>query len=186
MPERALCDNPAMSNVRLRVARPSAVIAAVTLIATAACSDGSGGSDDAERPADEGGSGTTTETTVEDTVEVQEFVTRPDLHPPVIDVEVAGETSPGLLFLAPKQAGQPAECLEVYGSGRLGPQEEEEEIHRVAVKSVEVNGRVGHTYGDDEAIHKRRLRVWNGDSVADAGAEDRLALTHSLCDGVAS
>jgi outer membrane protein assembly factor BamB len=38
-------------------------------------------------------------------VESQEFVTRPDLTPPVIDVTVAQGTSPGLLFLAPKRAG---------------------------------------------------------------------------------
>lgn len=108
-----------MSNVRLRAARPSAVIVAVTLFATAACSDGSGGSDDAERAAEESGSDTTTETTVEETVEAQEFVTRPDLHPPAIDVEVAGPASPGLLFLAPKQADAQRGPLIVDDAGEV-------------------------------------------------------------------
>jgi hypothetical protein len=99
--------------------RPVIALAAVVFGAgglLAGCSDGDGGS-----------AGTTTETvaengaeeTAEETVEAQEFVTRPDLSPPLIDVEAAGATAPGLVFLAPKQADAQRGPLIVDDAGEI-------------------------------------------------------------------
>src|SRR5690606_33712321 len=43
----------------------------------------------------------------------------PDLTPPVIDVQTAGETSPGLLFLAPKRGGAQTGPLIVDDDGEV-------------------------------------------------------------------
>ncbi|HEX6236722.1 MAG TPA: arylsulfotransferase family protein [Acidimicrobiales bacterium] len=73
---------------------------------------------DGEAPADgsgdDGGSGGEDEE-----VEAQSFVTRPDLSPPVIDVQTAGQTSPGLLFLAPKRGGAQRGALIVDDEGEV-------------------------------------------------------------------
>src|SRR5690606_10060773 len=108
-----------MSILRQRIARSLCVVLAVVLVALAGCSDGPDDSDDSANAGDESGSSTTTESPEEETVEVQEFVTRPDLQPPVIDVEVAAATAPGLLFLAPKQADAQSGPLIVDDEGEV-------------------------------------------------------------------
>lgn len=77
------------------------LVVPLVLVVAAACSDGG---------VDERTSATVTADEAperaeqEEKVEVQRFVTRPDLTPPVIEVEVSESTAPGMLFLAPKQA----------------------------------------------------------------------------------
>jgi hypothetical protein len=56
---------------------------------------------------------------VEDTVEVQSFVTRPDLAPPVIDVRDATAPSEGLLFLGLRRAGAQQGPVIVDDAGEL-------------------------------------------------------------------
>lgn len=108
-----------MSILRQRIARSLCVVLAVVLVALAGCSDGPDDSDDSANAGDESGSSTTTESPEEETVDIQEFVTRPDLQPPVIDVEVAAATAPGLLFLAPKQADAQSGPLIVDDEGEV-------------------------------------------------------------------
>jgi len=114
-----LCDNAAMSipgppTTRLLVAAV-AVLSASALVALTGCSD-----------EDRGTAATTTEAVADDaageaadTVEAQELVTRPDLHPPAVDVEVARATAPGLVFLAPKQADAQRGPLIVDDAGEV-------------------------------------------------------------------
>lgn len=59
-----------------------------------------------------------TTTTVEP-VELREFVTRPDLTPPVIEVLKAESPTPGLIFLAPKQAEAQTGTIIVDDEGEL-------------------------------------------------------------------
>ena len=113
-----LCDNPAMSIDRLRVVLLRIAVAAVMVTALASCSDDSDDAEDASAESDTTSNEAAGEE-AEETVEVQEFVTRPDLQPPVISVEVAAETTPGLVFLAPKQADAQSGPLIVDDEGEV-------------------------------------------------------------------
>jgi hypothetical protein len=101
-----------------RLQRPARVrwaggLLVTALVSTVAC--GGGGEED------EGTAASTTqlETGADAEVEAQEFVTRPDLRPPVIDVEVSRSSTPGLTFLAPKQAGAQKGALILDDDGEV-------------------------------------------------------------------
>jgi hypothetical protein len=93
------------------------VALASTLLAFSAVSCG-GGDGDGDRLA-----ATTTEAQTsaeaEAEVEAQEFITRPDLTPPVIDVKESEPSTAGLVLLAPKQAGAQAGALIVDDDGEV-------------------------------------------------------------------
>jgi hypothetical protein len=102
-------------------AAPRALAAALAVVAglgLVAC----GGDDDGDdAPATTGAAAPPTSVAAEpeELVPLRQLVTRPDLTPPVIDVRTSESTTPGYLFLAPKQAGAQAGPLIVDDAGEV-------------------------------------------------------------------
>ncbi|HEX8803098.1 MAG TPA: arylsulfotransferase family protein, partial [Acidimicrobiales bacterium] len=112
------CADPGALRRPARARWPALLLAVLATLADVACGD-----DDDEGPS----AGTTASTAAdagsgqgrEERAERRELVTRPDLTPPVIDVTVDEAPSPGLLFMAPKQAGAQTGPLIVDDAGEV-------------------------------------------------------------------
>lgn len=108
----------------------AATLATATALVVAACSGGGEGGDDDRADGDDRDAGPEVAESEalegqdagddedEPQVELREFVSRPDITPPVMDVEASGSTAPGLLVLAPKQAGAQTGALIMDNEGR--------------------------------------------------------------------
>jgi hypothetical protein len=66
----------------------------------------------------------------------------------------------------------------VCAGGAFGTDEQKEELHRLGIERVELQGLIGDAGRHDELIERGRLAVRDRHAGADAGAEDHLALAH--------
>lgn len=130
MPTRSRTRRPEASGRRRPGVRALAPALVLALVATGCADDGdeapptedgtrSAAAAGGDAPADGRGSDDGSGGGDEGESEGQSFVTRPDLAPPAIDVRTAGETSPGLLFLAPKRGGVQRGALIVDDDGEV-------------------------------------------------------------------
>jgi outer membrane protein assembly factor BamB len=94
-------------------------VAGVLLLALVSFACSGDGDDDEDARAAPSTTGAAEADEEGEAVETQAFVTRPDLTPPVIDVTVSSSTTPGLLFLAPKQAEAQSGPLIVDADGQV-------------------------------------------------------------------
>src|SRR5512143_813749 len=81
------------------------------------------------------------------------------------------------------QPGNAGERLEMFAGGVLGRQEQEEQVRGLAVQGVELDAPRGTAEREHEPLHALYLAVRFGDTLADAGAAERLLVTHRAVRG---